>query len=138
MERDGIACQPHTASHQIVARLTDEDLESEIRGSIETLREKLGRSTHAFAYPNGTRADYDERALRLLATHGVTVAFTSEGGPSSMKWARSNPRAISRIPLDYRHDTLDLAIRLAGASRLGPGLRGFRTRTGRALLRRQA
>ena len=58
----------------------DEDLRYEIVASIAEVRAKTSTRTRTFAYPNGSPADYDERAKRLLEASGVSAAVSTIGG----------------------------------------------------------
>ena len=70
----------HTRSHPILGRVSDDTvLESEIRGSVDAVRD-LGPVSATFAYPNGRPADFDERAVSILRDAGVRAAVTTVEG----------------------------------------------------------
>jgi peptidoglycan/xylan/chitin deacetylase (PgdA/CDA1 family) len=48
--------------------------------SREEIGARLGTSVRSFAYPFGTRADFDARTDRLLAEAGYEIAFHSVHG----------------------------------------------------------
>ena len=54
-------------------------MEKEIKGSIEDVR-KLRHVSRTFAYPNGRKQDYDDRAVALLKAHGIKAALSSHEG----------------------------------------------------------
>ena len=84
----------HTVHHEILSQLPDEDLRNEIVASIAEVRAKTSTHTRTFAYPNGSPADYDERAKRLLEASGVSAAVSTIGGLNS---PRTDPFALRRV-----------------------------------------
>jgi peptidoglycan/xylan/chitin deacetylase (PgdA/CDA1 family) len=81
MERSGLVrFGAHTVNHEIVARLDDAALAREIGDSISAVRERTHKPSATFAYPNGTRADFDARAMELLRHVGSTGAVTTIEG----------------------------------------------------------
>ena len=84
----------HTVHHEIRGQLPDEDLRYEIVASIAEVRAKTSTRTRTFAYPNGSPADYDERAKRLLEASGVSAAVSTIGGLNS---PRTDPFALRRV-----------------------------------------
>src|SRR5262249_1867638 len=47
----------HSCSHPILSRCSDEELETELVQSKETIERQTGRSVKSFCYPNGQPAD---------------------------------------------------------------------------------
>lgn len=70
----------HTKSHPLLSRLDDARLLREIDGSLDAVAALTGRPCRSFAYPNGRRADFDDRAVRRLAERGVAAAVTTVPG----------------------------------------------------------
>ena len=70
----------HTVNHEILSTLDDARLQAEISDSIAALQGRVERVSSTFAYPNGTRADFDERAVRILRDSTVTAALTTIEG----------------------------------------------------------
>jgi peptidoglycan/xylan/chitin deacetylase (PgdA/CDA1 family) len=67
----------HTATHPILSKLTEVELDEEIVRSHTVLEGKLNRPVECFCYPNG---DYDSRALaQVRATYNIAV--TTRPGP---------------------------------------------------------
>lgn len=85
----------HSHTHPILARVTDDQLEAEIRLSSERITEETGREPNLFAYPNGRREDFDERSRRALTRHGFDTAFTTE---PRINGRGTDWHAVSRIP----------------------------------------
>jgi peptidoglycan/xylan/chitin deacetylase (PgdA/CDA1 family) len=78
---------PHTDNHELLSRLSDDQIASEIVGSYEAVCNHLDSSSPTFAYPNGTRKDYDDRALEALKRCDIPAAVTTVSGLNS----RSQP-----------------------------------------------
>lgn len=70
----------HTVNHEIVSRLTDDDVRYEITESMREVEAQLTATTRTFAYPNGGRADFDDRAAEAVrAAGGIGAVSTIEG-----------------------------------------------------------
>jgi peptidoglycan/xylan/chitin deacetylase (PgdA/CDA1 family) len=93
MHRAGISFGAHTKSHPILSRLGDRDLEEEIAGSKRTIENHLNAPVVTFAYPNGRKGDYDERAKNILAKVGFSCAVTSCRG---LNYRYFDPFELSR------------------------------------------
>ena len=65
----------HTVTHAILPTCTESELRQEFNESKRDLEQWTGRKVRALAYPNGY---FDERAGRLLAEAGYSLAFTTE------------------------------------------------------------
>lgn len=102
----GIACQPHTMTHPILARIDEEIQRREIIGSCERIREETAQAIRAFAYPNGGVGDYTATTMRLLQQAGIKTAFTLLAGPVRSQAARRHPLEIPRVYLGGR-DTME-------------------------------
>lgn len=70
----------HTVNHDIVARLSDAELEAEIGGSQGELAARLGYRPRVFAFPNGRADDIDGRSFPVLRRHGIEIAVTTIPG----------------------------------------------------------
>src|SRR5579862_6816454 len=55
----------HTHSHSILSRLLPGEQESEITTSVRLVKEFTGAGCTLFAYPNGSRQDYDDASIRV-------------------------------------------------------------------------
>ena len=71
---------PHTDNHELLSRLCDDRIEAEIVGSYEAVRSRLDSTSPTFAFPNGTRKDYDNRALDALKQCDIPAAVTTVSG----------------------------------------------------------
>ncbi|WP_181704280.1 polysaccharide deacetylase family protein [Chthonobacter albigriseus] len=70
----------HTVSHPALARLSDADAETEIRGGLDRLEAMTGRRPTTFAYPYGDDDAVSCRDVRLAARFGFSVAVTTRRG----------------------------------------------------------
>ena len=70
----------HSITHPIVSRLDDSSLTTEISGSIREVKALVGEVPLSFAYPNGDRTDYDERAMQRLKACGIKIALSTMTG----------------------------------------------------------
>lgn len=62
----GIAVGAHTRTHAHLSRLSTEQIEAEVLGSCDRIREEVGASVTTFAYPYG---DADDRVRAVVARH---------------------------------------------------------------------
>lgn len=104
---DGISCQPHTVNHPILTRINRDSLFDELSQSRDIIAEKTGQAITAFAYPNGTTADYNQEAIQILQQLDYQVAFTLTPGPMRASAARKHPYEIRRVYLGQR-DTFEM------------------------------
>jgi GNAT superfamily N-acetyltransferase len=70
----------HTNTHPILSQLPSESQREEIQTSIETIKEKTGRSPEFFSYPEGGVASFNEETVQILKERGVRFAMTTEKG----------------------------------------------------------
>jgi hypothetical protein len=76
----------HTVSHKRLSTLSDEQIRHEIVESRQMIEHEIGREAPFFAYPYGTRQDFDDRAVQILHDCGFDCAVTTmytRIGPSS-------------------------------------------------------
>jgi peptidoglycan/xylan/chitin deacetylase (PgdA/CDA1 family) len=94
----GVEFGCHTRTHPILSRVAGLDqLSAEIAGSKRRLDLQLGFPSLHFAYPNGTRADYDDRAVAAVKQCGFASAVTVE---RALNYARADPLRLSRLDAD--------------------------------------
>ncbi len=73
----------HTHSHSILSRLLPGEQESEITTSVRLVEEFTGDGCTLFAYPNGSKLDYDDASIRVLKSAGVQAAVSTISGPNT-------------------------------------------------------
>lgn len=76
----GITIGSHGWEHRSLARMLLEEAEGQMVQSRTVLEQRLGIPVRAFAYPFGTRADYNSATRAALVRCGYTTAFTSQHG----------------------------------------------------------
>jgi peptidoglycan/xylan/chitin deacetylase (PgdA/CDA1 family) len=76
----GIAIGSHAWTHRSLGQMTLSEASDEAVRSRETLEHGLGMPITAFAYPFGTRADFNAGTAAALRQSGYTCAFTSQHG----------------------------------------------------------
>ena len=70
----------HTATHPALSALPHALQRAEITACKDMLERLTGTSVDAFAYPFGTRADYDRDTMRLVREAGFTMAYSARPG----------------------------------------------------------
>ncbi len=101
----------HTVSHELVGRLDDPELETEITGSVEEVGRRTDRITRTFAYPNGRAVDFDARAADVLRAAGCTAAVSTIEGLNDPD---TDPFALRRITLGDAVGPDEFRLRAAG------------------------
>jgi peptidoglycan/xylan/chitin deacetylase (PgdA/CDA1 family) len=95
MANDGlVTLYPHTVTHPILARCSDDKVEREITDSCATLQRETGLTPTVFAYPNGRLQDFDARAKDALRRRGVRWALSTTVGFADR---RCDPMALPRL-----------------------------------------
>lgn len=102
LDEMGIAIGAHTVNHRRLTELSCDEQRSEIVGSVEQLRQELGKAVQTFAYPFGTGWDYNANCEALVKESGCTLAVSNRYGVNPMPCERW---ALRRIWVD-RTDTL--------------------------------
>ncbi|MBI3769549.1 MAG: polysaccharide deacetylase family protein [Deltaproteobacteria bacterium] len=80
LARAGIVIGSHAWTHHSVARMPIERAREHAARSREAIERRLGTRVTAFAYPFGTRADYNTATAAVLKEVGYACAFTSQHG----------------------------------------------------------
>jgi len=75
-----IAIGAHTMTHPILSTQPDAEAEAEIAGSRREIERQLGIAPIAFAYPNGSAADFTPAHARMAQAAGFRVAFSTIPG----------------------------------------------------------
>ncbi|HEV7580445.1 MAG TPA: polysaccharide deacetylase family protein [Mycobacterium sp.] len=89
-----VTLYPHTVTHPILARCSDDKVEREITDSCATLQRETGLTPTVFAYPNGRLQDFDARAKDALRRRGVRWALSTTPGFADR---RCDPMALPRL-----------------------------------------
>jgi peptidoglycan/xylan/chitin deacetylase (PgdA/CDA1 family) len=78
--RAGITIGSHAWEHRSLARMPIGEAEQQMIRSRAMLEQRLGVAVRAFAYPFGTRADYDDETRSALMRSGYRLGFTAQHG----------------------------------------------------------
>ncbi len=91
----GMRIGGHTVSHPLLSRVSVERQEEEIAGCARRLERELGAPMAWFAYPVGSRDAFTPETQRILAAHGVELAFSFYGGFG--RFAAWDPLDVPRV-----------------------------------------
>jgi len=80
MHNYGISFGSHTVTHPILSRLSVDKAQEEIEKSKKSIEEKLGAPVKTFAYPNGSKEDFNRVTKNLLKEAGYICAVTTVFG----------------------------------------------------------
>jgi peptidoglycan/xylan/chitin deacetylase (PgdA/CDA1 family) len=87
----------HSWTHRSLGTRSSAQVEDEVTRSREMLQRRLGNQITAFAYPFGTRADFNPMTARIIQEAGYRCAFTSQHGAVHKA---SNPFSLPRIKVE--------------------------------------
>jgi peptidoglycan/xylan/chitin deacetylase (PgdA/CDA1 family) len=76
MQQNGIEIGGHTVTHPSLGHMLPQGAEQEIKQSMITLTERLGKLERSFCYPNGTPDDYSDIVKKLVSDAGYVAAVT--------------------------------------------------------------
>jgi peptidoglycan/xylan/chitin deacetylase (PgdA/CDA1 family) len=91
---DGVEVGAHTCTHPVLATLAPAAREAEVAGSKRRLEQLLGAPVTSFAYPYGSREDYDAETVAAVRAAGFARACANE--PARLR-ARCDPYRIPRF-----------------------------------------
>lgn len=117
-----VTLHPHSVTHPILSRCSDEKVEYEISESCSTLERETGCAPTIFAYPNGGEQDFDHRARAALGRNGVRWALSTTNGFADRD---SDPLALPRIGIASQHSFALFQLKVSGFELRRPA---FRTR----------
>lgn len=106
---NGVACQPHSVTHPIMTRISDDEVRRQLADSKAHIERETNQHVTAFAYPNGRPGDYSETTIQALRETGYTLAFTLLPGPMRLDEVKQHPLEIKRVFLGYQ-DTFELFV----------------------------
>jgi len=113
MSEDGfVTLHPHSVTHPILSRCSDEKVEREVTESCAVIQRETGCGTAVFAYPNGRLQDFDERVRTALRRCGLRWALATENGFADVY---SDPLALPRIPIGSGSSFARFRVLVSGA-----------------------
>jgi peptidoglycan/xylan/chitin deacetylase (PgdA/CDA1 family) len=90
-EKRGMTFGPHTVTHPILSRVTDDASRRELEESWKRLRSEAARPVPIFCYPNGTWEDFGARETGALQTMGFLGAVVGVAGYADSDSFRRSP-----------------------------------------------
>ncbi len=80
MEKNNISFGSHTITHRTLSSLTSEEIVKEVRDSKIALESQLGQKINSFAYPVGSRVDFNEEIVEIVKKSKYTCACSNMYG----------------------------------------------------------
>ncbi len=112
MKNNNISFGSHTVSHQILTRLTNEEVVREIKDSKDILESQLSQIINFFAYPVGTRADFDDAIMEIVKAGKYSCACSNIYG---MNGKDADIFALKRIGIETTDNFFIFKQKLDGA-----------------------
>lgn len=94
---EGMEIGAHSHNHDILTKLTEDELFYELSHSKELLESKLNTQISAFSYPVGNRSTYNEQVIEVLKNNGYELAFNFQPGINRLPL--SSPYDLHRFPI---------------------------------------
>lgn len=85
----------HTVDHFPLSTLDQDEIEYQIKGSIQAIESELNQRCIHFAYPEGRACDYDQRAIDFLIEEKIFIAPNAVAGTNLCY--QINPYHLNRI-----------------------------------------
>jgi peptidoglycan/xylan/chitin deacetylase (PgdA/CDA1 family) len=126
-EASGMTFGPHTVTHPILSRTSDDQSRFEIEESWTRLSSQVNRPVPVFCYPNGEREhDFGDREAKTLAGAGLTGAVVGGFGYATGATIRERHDRffIPRFPIPDNH--VDLVQYVSGLERVKARIRSLR------------
>ncbi|MFQ5685694.1 MAG: polysaccharide deacetylase family protein [Candidatus Scalindua sp.] len=112
MKNNNISFGSHTISHQILTNLIKEEIVREIRGSKGMLESQLGQRINFFAYPVGTRVDFNDEIVEVVKACKYSCACSNMYG---MNGKNVDIFALKRIGIETTDNFFIFRKKLNGA-----------------------
>ena len=123
---EGMEIGSHSRTHPLLTGLSEPDMESEIRGSKESIEDRLGQPVRLFSYPHGLQ---DAASRRLVASAGYAGACTSVSGGNA---PGDDPYRLHRCEISFYDTRWSFSFK----ARTGFGVRGWAASAAGDVLRR--
>ena len=101
----------HTVTHPILARESDHQAQNEVFDSTKRIKAELNITTLPFAYPDGQKADCQERIEKMVAQAGCYAGVANFAG---LNQRTTNRFRLHRFPIGGHHSALRLELDLCG------------------------
>ena len=112
MKNNNISFGAHTISHRILTSLTNEEVVREIRGSKDMLESRLEQRINFFAYPVGTRVDFNDEIVEVVKACKYSFACSNMYG---MNGKNADIFALKRIGIETSDNFFIFKKKLNGA-----------------------
>ena len=93
----GMELGAHSHNHDILTKLSENELLYELSHSKSLLESNLGCDITAFSYPVGSKSTYDQRVIEGLKDTGYKLAFNFQPGINTSP--STNPYDLHRFPI---------------------------------------
>lgn len=103
----------HTETHNIMTRLTKEEVLQEIEISKKNIEEKLRIKCQLFAFPNGQKEDFNNEIKDAVKNSGFLCSFTTIG---KFNEYCTDPYELGRFPIGSNFDKQYFALLISGAT----------------------
>lgn len=80
LENQGIRFAPHSTSHNILSRLSQQSMEKEILNAWQNINNELKNPLKVFCYPTGRPIDFGQREIEVLKGTGYLGAVSTTPG----------------------------------------------------------
>lgn len=107
-----IALYPHSVTHPILSRCTNDKVEREVTESCAAVENETGSTPTIFAYPNGRAQDFDDRAKAALRRIDVRWALSTTKGFADRN---SDPLALPRLSIGSNMSPKRFRLLVSGA-----------------------
>jgi len=97
-ERRGMRFGPHTVTHPVLSRATDDQSRFEIMESWRRVRAEAQHPVPVFCYPNGQVGDFGDREIANMRDAGIKAAVVGSPGYADRRTLASTPAAPYLIP----------------------------------------
>ena len=111
----GMELGAHSHNHDILTKLSEDELFYELSHSKELLESNLGCDVTAFSYPVGNRSTYNKRVIEGLKDTGYELAFNFQTGINVTPGV--NPYDLHRFPIAPNMSTAEVKRMFAYAKR---------------------
>ncbi|MFN2431286.1 MAG: polysaccharide deacetylase family protein [Gemmatimonadota bacterium] len=106
LRQAGFGVGSHTSTHPWLTRLEPEAMQLELRGSRETVEDRLGEPCCGLAYPYGHR---DERVVAAAGAAGYELAFTVKSGFARL---HTHPLQVPRCEVSSSDDAWSFPLKV--------------------------
>jgi peptidoglycan/xylan/chitin deacetylase (PgdA/CDA1 family) len=121
-ERAGMTFGPHTSTHPILSKTTDDCLDQEIGDSWRRVQQELANPVPIFCYPNGEQRDYGQREISVIQRLGLRGAVLSTPGYASPRSFHRSATAPFEVPRFSYPSQLPLVIQVVSGMERVKGL----------------